>query len=57
EHIRRYMEEGGPPLQPGDQLRRVNRDKLPEFPPEVVEVAGGPALTEEELAQWTRPQE
>ncbi|MGI9573439.1 DUF6708 domain-containing protein [Alloalcanivorax xenomutans] len=57
EHIRRYMEEGGPPLQPGDQLRKVNHDKLPEFPPEVVEAAGGPALTEEELAQWTRPQE
>ncbi|MGI9573440.1 DUF6708 domain-containing protein [Alloalcanivorax xenomutans] len=57
EHIRRYMEEGGPPLQPGDQLRKINHDKLPEFPPEVVEAAGGPALTEEELAQWTRPQE
>ena len=56
EHIRRYMEEGGPPLQPGDTLRKVNHDKLPEFPPDIVEAAGGPALSEAELAKWTQPQ-
>ena len=56
EHIRRYMEEGGPPLQPGDTLRKVNHDKLPEFPPDIVDAAGGPALSEAELAKWTQPQ-
>ena len=54
EHIRRYMEEDGPPLQPGDKLRKINLDKVPEFPPEVVAAAGGPPLSEAELAQWTQ---
>ncbi|MGY0652328.1 DUF6708 domain-containing protein [Luteimonas sp. A537] len=53
EHIRRYMEEGGPPLNPGDTLRKTNYDKLPDFPPHVVAAAGGPALSEAELAKWT----
>jgi len=54
EHIRRYMEEDGPPLQPGDKLRKINLNKVPEFPPEVVAAAGGPPLSEVELAQWTQ---
>ncbi|NZA28142.1 hypothetical protein H0E84_17320 [Luteimonas sp. SJ-92] len=53
EHIRRYMEEGGPPLQHGDKLRKVNHAKLPEFPPAIVAAAGGPALSEAELTKWT----
>jgi len=53
EHIRLYMEEGGPPLTPGDQLRKTNYAKLPDFPPHIVAAAGGPALEEAELAQWT----
>lgn len=55
EHIRRYMEEGGPPLQPGDELRKVDHSKLPQFPPEVIAAAGGPALREVELKKWTHP--
>ncbi|MGY0611401.1 DUF6708 domain-containing protein [Luteimonas sp. A501] len=53
EHVRRYMEEEGPPLNPGDTLRKTNYDKLPDFPPHVVAAAGGPALSEAELAKWT----
>ncbi|MGY0653107.1 DUF6708 domain-containing protein [Luteimonas sp. A537] len=53
EHIRRYMEEEGPPLNPGDTLRKTNYDKLPDFPPHVVAAAGGPALSEVELVKWT----
>lgn len=49
EHIRRYMEEGGPPIQPGESLRRSGTGKLPQFPPEVIAAAGGPALSEEEV--------
>jgi len=48
EHIRRYMEVGGPPIQPGESLRRSGTGKLPQFPPEVI-AAGGPALSEEEV--------
>lgn len=46
EHIRRYMEEGGAPIQPGERLRKpVNKRKPMEFPPEVIAAAGGPALS------------
>ncbi len=47
EHIRRYMEEGGPPIQPGEHLRKPanNRKPMP-FPPEVIAAAGGQALDE-----------
>ena len=55
EHIRRYMEEGGPPLQPGDELRKVDHSKLPQFPPEVIAAAGGPALSDAQLRKWTHP--
>lgn len=56
EHIRRYMEEDGPPLNPGDTLRKTNYDKLPDFPPDIVAAAGGPPLSEVELARWTKAQ-
>ncbi|MNV13483.1 hypothetical protein D3C71_1041220 [compost metagenome] len=49
EHIRRYMEEGGPPIQAGESLRRSGTGKLPQFPPEVIAAAGGLALSEEEV--------
>ncbi|MDB0509886.1 hypothetical protein LBW60_14730 [Ralstonia solanacearum] len=50
EHIRRYMEEGGPPIQPGERLRKpVNNRKPMEFPPEVIAAAGGPALSVAEV--------
>ncbi|BCL94768.1 DUF6708 domain-containing protein [Ralstonia pseudosolanacearum] len=46
EHIRRYMEEGGAPIQPGERLRKpVNNRKPMAFPPEVIAAAGGPALS------------
>jgi hypothetical protein len=51
EHIRRYMEEGGPPIQPGESLRTSGAGKLPELPPEVIAAAGGPALSVEEVAR------
>ena len=50
EHIRRYMEEGGPPIQPGERLRKPANNRKPmEFPPEVIAAAGGPALNEAEV--------
>lgn len=50
EHIRRYMEEGGPPIQPGEQLRKPANSRKPlEFPPEVIAAAGGPALSVAEV--------
>ncbi|KAF1712638.1 hypothetical protein CSC70_00165 [Pseudoxanthomonas kalamensis DSM 18571] len=49
EHIRRYMEEDGPPIQPGETLRTSGFGKLPEFPFEVIAKAGGPALSPEEV--------
>lgn len=51
EHIRRYMEEGGSPIQPGESLRTSGAGKLPELPPEVIAAAGGPALSVEEVAR------
>ncbi len=46
EHVRRYMEEGGPAIQPGERLRKpVNNRKPMAFPPEVIAAAGGPALS------------
>ena len=49
EHIRQYMEEDGPPLQPGDKLRATDLSRVPEFPPEIVAAAGGPALDQEAI--------
>ena len=50
EHIRRYMEEDGPPIQPGERLRKpANKRKPLEFPPDIIAAAGGPALSEAEV--------
>ncbi|OCS49437.1 hypothetical protein BEK67_19985 [Ralstonia pickettii] len=50
EHIRRYMEESGPPIQPGEQLRKPANSRKPlEFPPEIIAAAGGPALSVAEV--------
>lgn len=49
EHIRCYMEEDGPPIQPGEWLRTSGTGRLPQFPPEIVVAAGGPALSAEEV--------
>ena len=49
EHIRQYMEEDGPPLQPGDKLRATDLSRVPEFPPEIIAEAGGPALDQDEI--------
>ncbi|WP_261803399.1 hypothetical protein [Variovorax sp. PAMC26660] len=51
EHIRRYMEEGGPAIQPGESLRTSGAGKLPELPAEVIAAAGGPASSVEEVAR------
>ncbi|KAB7769627.1 DUF6708 domain-containing protein [Xanthomonas maliensis] len=50
EHIRRYMEEDGPPIQPGEALRkrRAGRDLEP-FTAEVMATVGGPALSIEQV--------
>ncbi|QBG99851.1 hypothetical protein [Xanthomonas oryzae] len=50
EHIRRYMEEDGPPIQPGETLRkrRAGRDLEP-FTAEVMATVGGPALNREQV--------
>lgn len=49
EHIRQYMEEGGLPIQPGDKLRQYTQGKPIQYPPEVIEAAGGPALTPDQI--------
>lgn len=51
EHIRRYMEEGGAPIQPREKLRRSGVGKVPAFSPEIIAAAGGPALSEQEVEQ------
>ncbi|WP_230940252.1 DUF6708 domain-containing protein [Xanthomonas translucens] len=50
EHIRRYMEEDGPAIQPGETLRkrRTGRDLEP-FNEEVMATVGGPALSREQV--------
>ncbi|WP_208101641.1 DUF6708 domain-containing protein [Burkholderia sp. D-99] len=50
EHIRRYMEEDGPPIPRGEALRRTGTGKLPEFPVEIIAAAGGAAIKIEEAA-------
>ncbi|WP_223881543.1 DUF6708 domain-containing protein [Affinibrenneria salicis] len=50
EHIRRYMEEDGPAIQPGEALRKPKKGRdLIAFPEEVLATLGGPALSEEQL--------
>lgn len=60
EHIRRYMEEDGPPIQHGEELRKPRRGSdLPPFPDAVLATLGGPPLTDaevERLAEATPPQ-
>ncbi|UNE64547.1 DUF6708 domain-containing protein [Xanthomonas oryzae] len=51
EHIRRYMEDDGPPIQAGESLRRGGLGKLPTFPPEVIAAAGGAPLSYEDAAK------
>ncbi|MGN5353649.1 hypothetical protein ACQ4P5_16595 [Ralstonia sp. L16] len=41
EHIRRYMEEDGAPIQPGEKPRRSGVGKVPAFSPEIIAAAGG----------------
>lgn len=53
EHIRRYMEEDGPPLQPGEMLRTSGFGKLPKFPQHLIDAAGGEALSAEEIEKLT----
>ncbi|VWB20438.1 hypothetical protein BLA6993_00798 [Burkholderia lata] len=50
EHIRRYMEEDGPPIQRGETLRQTGTGKLPTFPAEIIAAAGGAAIAVEEAA-------
>lgn len=50
EHIRRYMEEGGPAIHAGENLRTSGVGKLPEFPADAIAAAGGPALDEAAVA-------
>jgi hypothetical protein len=54
EHIRRYMEEGGPAINPGETLRRTGTGKLPTFLPEIIAAAGGPALSADEVYKLAR---
>lgn len=49
EHIRRYMEENGPPIQAGESFRKFGIGKLPQFYSEIIIAAGGPALSDEEV--------
>ncbi|MBL9198329.1 hypothetical protein JM950_16580 [Xanthomonas fragariae] len=57
EHIRRYMEEDGPPIQPGETLRkrRTGRDLEP-FNQEIMATVGGPALSREHVEELAEPQ-
>ncbi|WP_108772847.1 DUF6708 domain-containing protein [Xanthomonas fragariae] len=57
EHIRRYMEEDGPPIQPGETLRkrRTGRDLEP-FNQEIMATVGGPALSREHVEELAEAQ-
>lgn len=58
EHIRRYMEEDGPAIPPGEELRPKTLGRPVVYPPEVIEAAGGPPLDAEavaKLAEETTP--
>ncbi|KVC30697.1 hypothetical protein WS58_27455 [Burkholderia pseudomultivorans] len=49
EHIRRYMEEDGPPIPHGEGLRRTGTGKLPAFPAAIIAAAGGETPTGEQV--------
>ena len=51
EHIRCYMEEGGPAIPPGERLRTSGAGKMPELPAGIVVAAGGPAWSVEQVAR------
>lgn len=52
EHIRRYMEEDGPAVPHGESLRlRLTQGKPVVYPPEIIEAAGGPPLSEAEVTR------
>lgn len=51
EHIRRYMEEDGPPVPHGEGLRPPTRGKPIIYPPEVIQAAGGPPLSPQAVAE------
>lgn len=53
EHIRRYMEEDGPPVQPGEMLRMSGFGKLPKFPQHLIDAAGGEVLSIREIEKLT----
>lgn len=52
EHIRRYMEENGPPLNAGEKLRRPANSVPPlRFPIEIQEAAGDPPFVASQIAR------
>lgn len=51
EHIRRYMEEDGPAIPHGEELRPKTRGKPIIYPPELIDAAGGSALSQEAVAK------
>ncbi len=55
EHIRRYMEEGGPVLNDGESLRKPTNDNPPlRFPKHLEEAAGGAPLSAEQIETMRR---
>ncbi|HLR24512.1 MAG TPA: DUF6708 domain-containing protein [Fodinibius sp.] len=54
EHIRQYMEEYGPPIQPGEQLGPDSTRPSP-FPDEIIRKAGGEAYNWEKVEAMARP--
>lgn len=55
EHIRRYMEEGGPVLNDGESLRRPTNNNPPlRFPKYLEEAAGGAPLSAEQIERMGR---
>ncbi|MBE1161106.1 hypothetical protein IGX34_11965 [Dyella sp. 7MK23] len=59
EHVRRYMEEGGPAIHAGDSLRNGVYDSKwnaprPDFPSDVIAAAGGAPLSDTEIHALTR---
>lgn len=52
EHIRRYMEEDGPAIPHGEELRPKTRGKPVIYPPDLIAAAGGPALSAEAVDKF-----
>lgn len=51
EHIRRYMEEDGPAIPHGEELRTKTHGKPVAYPPELIAATGGPAFSAEVVTQ------